>query len=260
MPINQPSNQIKYGCISRLFTFPLTNVSIVRLKKGGKRFEIACYKNKVMEWRNGVETDLDEVLQINNVFLNVSKGQVAPKDLLTKAFKTEDLNPIIVEKGELQVSDKERTHQIDHTYREIAIIVADKCVNPETKRPYTVTMIEKAMSDLHISVNVNKSTKLQALEVIKQLQEKKAIPIARAQMRLRITMINSKETKKIKEKLKPVISQTEDENWGDEYELICLIDPGQYRNIREIIEKDTKSQGQIELLSLNDISEGDIKL
>lgn len=36
MPVFQPSNQIK-----------LTNVSIVRLKKAGKRFEIACYKNKV---------------------------------------------------------------------------------------------------------------------------------------------------------------------------------------------------------------------
>jgi hypothetical protein len=32
----------------------LTNVSVVRLKKGGKRFEIACYKNKVREWRTGV--------------------------------------------------------------------------------------------------------------------------------------------------------------------------------------------------------------
>ncbi|CAG8599760.1 25103_t:CDS:2, partial [Racocetra persica] len=79
MPINQPSNQIK-----------LTNVSIVRLKKGGKRFEIACYKNKVMEWRNGVETDLDEVLQIKNVFSNVSKGQVAAQSDLQKAFKDED--------------------------------------------------------------------------------------------------------------------------------------------------------------------------
>ncbi|KAG9535125.1 hypothetical protein KCU86_g17205, partial [Aureobasidium melanogenum] len=56
--INQPSNQIK-----------LTNVSLVRMKKGKKRFEVACYKNKVLEWRSGVETDLDNVLQIPNVFL-----------------------------------------------------------------------------------------------------------------------------------------------------------------------------------------------
>lgn len=31
----------------------LTNVAVVRLKKCGKRFEIACYKNKVLNWRNG---------------------------------------------------------------------------------------------------------------------------------------------------------------------------------------------------------------
>ena len=34
------------------FDFRLTNVAVVRMKKGGKRFEIACYKNKVVSWRN----------------------------------------------------------------------------------------------------------------------------------------------------------------------------------------------------------------
>ena len=30
----------------------LTNVAIVKLKKGGKTFELACYRNKVANWRN----------------------------------------------------------------------------------------------------------------------------------------------------------------------------------------------------------------
>ena len=64
--INTPTNQ-------KL----LTNVAVVRSKKAGKRFEIACYKNKVLSWRQGVEKDLDEVLQSHTVFLNVSKGQVS---------------------------------------------------------------------------------------------------------------------------------------------------------------------------------------
>jgi hypothetical protein len=38
-----PTNQIR-----------LTNVAVVRMKKGGKRYEIACYKNKVVSWRNKV--------------------------------------------------------------------------------------------------------------------------------------------------------------------------------------------------------------
>jgi ribosome maturation protein SDO1 len=32
----------------------LTNIAVVKYKKQGKRFEIACYKNKVINWRNGV--------------------------------------------------------------------------------------------------------------------------------------------------------------------------------------------------------------
>lgn len=55
----------------------------------------------------------------------------------------------------------ERDAQLESSFREIATIVADKCVNPLTKLPYPVGMIEKAMADLHFSVNFNKSSKQQ---------------------------------------------------------------------------------------------------
>jgi ribosome maturation protein SDO1 len=141
MPINQPSNQIK-----------LTNVSLVRLKKAKKRFEIACYKNKVLEWRSGIETDLDNVLQINSVFLNVSKGQTAPSADLAKAFGPKTpVNDIILEilnKGELQVGEKERHAQLERVHNEVISIVASKLVDPKTKRVYTTGMIEKALEML----------------------------------------------------------------------------------------------------------------
>lgn len=43
MSIFTPVNQIR-----------LTNVAVVRVKKCGKRFEIACYPNKVTPWRKGM--------------------------------------------------------------------------------------------------------------------------------------------------------------------------------------------------------------
>jgi Predicted exosome subunit len=51
----------------------LTNVAVVRHRVGGKRFEVACYRNKAVDWREGVEQDIDEVLQAEAVFSNVSK-------------------------------------------------------------------------------------------------------------------------------------------------------------------------------------------
>ncbi|KAG0300175.1 hypothetical protein BGZ98_009385 [Dissophora globulifera] len=248
MVIVQPNTQIK-----------LTNVSIVRYRKGGMRFEIACYKNKAMEWRNGVEKDLGEVLQIDNVFLNVSKGQAANKEDLKKCFGTEDRNVIILEilkKGAVQVAEKERTTMLDGMYRDIATTVAEKCVNPETKRPYPVTMIEKAMAELHLSVDLSRSAKSQALDVIKQLLEKKTIPIARAQMRVRIA-VPSKDGKRIKDKLMAMIATKEDEDMGEIYEWTCLIDPGQFRPINELLQSETKGKGQLEMLSLTETKQGD---
>jgi ribosome maturation protein SDO1 len=118
---------------------------------GKKRFEIACYKNKVLEYRSGVEKDLDNVLQIPNVFLNVSKGQVANNDDLKKAFPKQKLDDIILEiltKGELQVGEKERNAQLERIHNEVVDIVAGKVVDPKTKRVYTVGMIEKALEML----------------------------------------------------------------------------------------------------------------
>jgi len=36
----------------------MTNVAIIRYRLNNKHFEIACYKNKAIDWRNGVEKDL----------------------------------------------------------------------------------------------------------------------------------------------------------------------------------------------------------
>jgi ribosome maturation protein Sdo1 len=104
----------------------------------------------------------------------------------------------ILAKGELQVSKEEREQQSDSTFKEIAAIVSDKCLNPDTQRPYTITQIERAMKDIHFSVRVlavspmmmqikpTKSVKQQALEVIRTLKE--TIPIERATMSLRLVV------------------------------------------------------------------------
>jgi ribosome maturation protein SDO1 len=149
MSIFTPTNQIH-----------LTNVAVVRMKRVRQRFEIACYKNKVVGWQSGVEKDLDEVLQTHSLSVNVSKGQVAKKEDLISAFRTNDETDIC-KQILTKVSDKERHTQLEQRFKDIATIVADKCVNPETKRPYTVILIERAMKDIHYSVKPNKSTKQQ---------------------------------------------------------------------------------------------------
>ncbi|PKX94964.1 guanine nucleotide exchange factor SDO1 [Aspergillus novofumigatus IBT 16806] len=213
MPINQPSNQIKF-----------TNVSIVRLKKGKKRFELACYKNKLLEYRSGAEKDLDNVLQVPTIFLSVSKAQTAPSAELTKAFgpnvSTDEIRQEILRKGEVQVGERERKEMLERVEKEVLDIVSGRLIDPNTKRVYTPGMISKALDQLSSAsgqqqmqqegngngngagdengpaqprkplwsgVTPNKSAKSQALEAMKALIAWQPIPVMRARMRLRVT-------------------------------------------------------------------------
>ncbi|KAL2812480.1 SBDS protein C-terminal domain-containing protein [Aspergillus granulosus] len=222
MPINQPSNQIKF-----------TNVSIVKLKKGKKRFELACYKNKLLEYRSGAEKDLDNVLQVPTIFLSVSKAQTAPSAELIKAFgadtPADEIRQEILRKGEVQVGERERKEIAERVEKEVLDIVSGRLVDPTTKRVYTPGMISKALDQLSAAsgqlqqqqqqqqqqaadgagaegedagaataaaqprkplwtgVNPNKSAKSQALEAMKALIAWQPIPVMRARMRLRVT-------------------------------------------------------------------------
>ncbi|XP_014240179.1 ribosome maturation protein SBDS isoform X2 [Cimex lectularius] len=205
------------------------------------------------------EKDIDEVLQTHTVFTNVSKGQVAKKEDLIKAFGKDEpteICKIILQKGELQVSDKERQNQLDSLFKDIATNVAEKCINPESKRPYPVSMIEKAMKDIHFSIKPNRNAKQQTLDVIPQL--KAVMPLERAQMRLRVAF-SGKESRKLRTQLVKLTTSVETENWNSEgeLELVCLIDPGRYREVDELIHSVKNSNGLLELLNLKEITEGE---
>lgn len=247
MSIFTPTNQIR-----------LTNVAVVRMKKGGKRFEIACYKNKVVAWRNNVEKDIDEVLQMHTVYTNVSKGQAAKKEDLVKCFGTEDQTKIckeILAKGELQVSEKERHSQLESSFRDIATLVADMCINPETKRPYPVSIVEKSMREAHFSVRPNKSAKQQALEVIRMLKE--VMPLERSQMKLRVVLPQGKSVRPRLEALASSVEMATVHGDTGALEMVLLTDPGNFRQVDELVSKESRGRGQLEVISLKEVQEGD---
>ncbi|KAJ0972095.1 hypothetical protein J5N97_020054 [Dioscorea zingiberensis] len=233
----------------------LTNVAVVRLKKHGSRFEIACYKNKVLSWRSGVEKDLDEVLQSQTVYTNVSKGVLAKSKDLIAAFGTDDQSKIcleILEKGELQVAGKERESQLLSQFRDIATIVMQKTINPETQRPYTISMIERLMHEIHFAVDPHNSSKKQALEVIRELQ--KHFPIKRSPMRIRV-IIPEKNFSPLLEKFEEwntnVVSKDKS---ADHLSIVCEMEPGFFRDCDALVRN---LQGRVEILAVSVHVEGD---
>lgn len=232
-------------------------MAVVRLKKHGMRFEIACYKNKVLSWRAGVEKDLDEVLQSHTVYSNVSKGILAKSKDLIKSFGTDDHENICLEvlnKGELQIAGKERESQLSSQFRDIATIVMEKTINPETDRPYTINMIERLMHEVHFAVDPHKSSKQQALDLIRELQ--KHFPIKRSPMRLRLVIPEIQEAnflQKIQTWNPCIVSK---EVSGNQLSMVCQIEPGYFRDCDAIV-RDCK--GRLEILSAPVHKEEDVE-
>mmetsp|Transcript_66940 Transcript_66940/g.131938 ORF Transcript_66940/g.131938 Transcript_66940/m.131938 type:complete len:362 (-) Transcript_66940:82-1167(-) len=168
----------------------LTNVAIVRLKSHSKKFEIACYKNKVMNWREGIEKDLAEVLQTETIFTNVSRAIVANDKDLKKAFGTTNSEEIcrkILKSGDLQVSEKEREVQLESVFRDIVQLVVERCVHPQTGRQLTASSVENALKSIGYSVLLEQPAKKQSLKAIEALCTELPESFVRAKMRLRIT-------------------------------------------------------------------------
>ncbi|KAJ1493194.1 SBDS protein C-terminal domain-containing protein [Baffinella frigidus] len=233
----------------------LTNVSVVKLKKGGTVWEIATYPNMVLSWRSGVQKDVSEVLQIERVYKNVEKGEFAKAKDLVKAFGTDDQVKIALEimaKGELNLSDKERSSQQELILKEICSVVVEKCINPETKRPVTIGAVERALADLHFNPTLNKPAKAQALEAIKMLEGK--YPIQRAPMSLKLSFpAAAKDEVRVRVVALGAAVEAEDVR-GDLFVIVCHIPPDRFRDTDALVREYSKEGGAMEVMQLSAVS------
>ena len=231
----------------------LTNISVVRLIKGDKKFEIACYPNTVTAWRQGVEMPLNEVLQLTRIYSSVEKGEIAKKNDLKQAFKTTKEDDIIMEilkNGEIQKGEKERKVQLESLNKDIMIILTQKLIHKETQKPITMKMAEKLMKDLKYSVVANKTAKQQSLQVLKLLKKHPEIPMERMPMIITVDMTKDLEERVFKSIEQLIKSKTEKENSEERIKYELIIDPSAFHELQLIVDE-VKEKLVLEIISVN---------
>lgn len=169
-----------------------SNVAVSRYTKNGVRLEIACYKNKVLSYRSGLETRMDEVLQVDRVFTNVGRGSYASAADILKALGPGHTEAtalkFVLDHGDLQVAQHERTSEVDEVMKDVITIISQKCVHTATKRPFPAHVIEQALKTMGAAVKPDQPAKKQALHLIQKLVDSNILPIQRANMKLRVTI------------------------------------------------------------------------
>jgi ribosome maturation protein SDO1 len=221
----------------------------VRHRVNGNRYEIACFPNKVLDWRKKVEKNILNVIQSDSIFKNVSKALLASAKELMDDFGTSDRMEVcrlVLDKGQLQVSERERVQDASNKLKEAIVMVAGMCVHKDTKQPIPVRMIENAAAQIKFAVKGTQPIKQQALRLFRELAE--ILPIERVCMRIMMSapLSHARALKQLAALHAKAVSGVT--AGARDVEVTALVDPGVYRTLCEEVSALCGAAGHVTVL------------
>jgi len=132
-----------------------------RLKTHGTTFEVLVEPDLALALKRGDSVDLAEILAVEDVFENASRGDRSPEEDLIKAFGT--TNPLaiaeaIIKKGEISLTAEQRKKFLENKRRQVVEVIARNAINPQTKTPHPPARIDQAMTEARVHIDPTKST------------------------------------------------------------------------------------------------------
>lgn len=132
-----------------------------RLKTHGATFEVLVDPDGALALRRGEDVKIEDILAVEDVFENASRGDRSAEDDLIKAFETTDVVTIadrIIRKGEISLTAEQRKQIIENKRRQVVEIIARNAINPQTKAPHPPARIDQAIKEAKVNIDPAKST------------------------------------------------------------------------------------------------------
>ena len=144
---------------------------IAKLKKGENVFEILVDCEKALEFKNGKDVDIDDILATNDIFKDVKNGEHASN--LMKSFKTEDkkeIAKIIIQEGEIQLTSEYKKKLRDEKRKQIVNNIHRNAVDPNTGLPHPPQRIEMVLEEAKISIDEFRPVEEQLKNILPKLR------------------------------------------------------------------------------------------
>ncbi len=164
-------------------------ITVARLEKYGKRFEILVNVDKAWRYRNGEKIDIYEILEGEFIYYDVRQGLKASESDLRKVFGTDDVYRVaelILKEGELLLTSEQRKELIEAKKRQIIDFLARNTIDPRTGLPHPPKRIELAMQEARIGIDPLKPIEVQINTVIKALRPILPLKIAKSIVAVKI--------------------------------------------------------------------------
>ena len=141
----------------------MTDKTIVRYKFKKKIFEIVCKPKKITLYKQKKITSLDKILISDDIYSDFKKCKKASESDLESVFKTKnkmDCIKLIIRNGNYQLTTEEIRENIKNKKIELVNYLHNNFVNPKTKKPYSIGIIEESIKNSKIRIDSNLSSEL----------------------------------------------------------------------------------------------------
>lgn len=170
------------------------SLNIVRLKKGGKNFEIMLSDpDSALELRQGnSKIDVRDVLRADGIFTNAKKGEFASENDLKTIFGTsnaEDVVKKIIVAGEFHLTADQKRAIIFKKKNKIIEYIHMNAFHPNSGLPHPKRRIELALEQAGVHINMYESVISQTDEIVKKLAS--ILPMSFEKLRLRVSIPSS---------------------------------------------------------------------
>jgi ribosome maturation protein SDO1 len=154
----------------------------VRLTLEGEHFEILVNPDSALSYKQGRNVEPSQVIAVDEVYADSTKGLRANSEKLMKHFGTDDHAKAALEvlrRGELNLTQEQRKRLTDERRKAIVAMISKNFVDPKTSLPHPPLRIEQAMQDARVTIDpfrdVNEQMKLviEALRLILPLKSEK---------------------------------------------------------------------------------------
>ena len=220
-----------------------------RITKSGEKFEILVKPDPALDYKMGKPIPISQMLVIDEIYADASKGTHASEEKLQKAFGTTDPASVaedIMKHGELQLTTEQRRQLVDDKRKQIIAFISRNCLDPRTGTPHPPLRIEQAFNQIRMVVDPFKPAEEQAKAVIEELRI--LLPIKIDKMRV-VVKVFAEHAAKAYGSIKSFGTITKEE-WQADGALVALVEmpAGLYGSFVDRLGKLTQGTVQTKVL------------
>jgi ribosome maturation protein SDO1 len=219
---------------------------VARYTSSGDKFEVLVKPTLAWDFRNGKELDIRDILVGYTIFEDALRGKRATDESIEKVFGKMDALEIakqILLKGDIQLTTDQRRKMVEDKKKEIITYISQNAINPQTGLPHPPARIERALSEIKMTIDPWKNAEDQIKNIVKDLEP--IIPIRLEKITLAVKLSG-----KLQAKAYQILIRngtiTKDE-WTADGKWIALVEmaAGMQPKVVDQLQKLTKGQMEI---------------